>query len=134
MIERLEPANGSFFNGLCFDAYTDDLEDLDKRERYYIRQSAPYFDFETGEELGICHFYESPLEARWLVRDTHKLLPLWRDIVYARIGAYRISEAFGKMYDQTTYLADGKTLLVAYYQKYLKELENLEIVRRQYQK
>lgn len=129
---NIEPAEGLFFNGLSFEANANDLENLDKRERYYVRATTPYFDFETGEELGICHVYESPLDARWLVRNNKDLLPLWRDIVYARVGAYRISEAFGKMYDATTYLADGKTLMIDYYKDYLKELEDLEKVRQQY--
>ena len=74
------------------------------------------------------------MDSRWLVRNAETLLPLWRDIVYARVGAYRISEAFGKMYDKTTYFADGKTLMIDYYKAHLAELEDLESVLRQYQK
>lgn len=131
---NIEPAEGIQFNGLSFEANESDLENLDSRERYYKRSEVPYCDFETGEELGMCHVYESPLEARWLVRDNDKLLPLWRDIVYARVGAYRISEAFGKMYDATTYLADGKTLMIDYYKDHIEALVDLESVRAQYQK
>jgi hypothetical protein len=131
---NIEPAQGIHFNGLCFEADAADLENLDKRERYYTRSVVPYFDFETGAALGECHVYESPLNARWLVRNTEALIPLWRDIVYARVGAYRISQAFGKMYDETTYLADGKTLMIDYYKDHLAQLEDLESVLRQYQK
>ncbi len=130
---NIEPAEGIQFNGLSFEADGSNIEELDKRERYYKRSVVPHLDFETGEELGWCHVYESPLDARWLRRDNNALLPLWRDIVYARVGAYRISTAFGKMYDETTYLADGKTLLVDFYKEHLKELEDLESVRAQYQ-
>lgn len=131
---NIEPAPGEQFNGLSFEANASDLENLDSRERYYKRSIVPYFDFETGEDLGMCHVYESPLEARWLLRNTDELLPLWRDIVYARVGAYRISEAFGKMYDATTYLADGKTLMIDYYKEHLAALEDLDAVRAQYSK
>jgi hypothetical protein len=131
---NIEVSEGAMFNGLCFEADAADLENLDKRERYYKRSIVPYFDFYTGEELGLCHVYESPLDAIWLQRDYSKLLPLWRDIVYARVGAYRIGEAFGKMYDATTFLADGKTLLVDYYKDWLKPLEDLESVLLQYKK
>lgn len=131
---NIEPAEGEQFNGLSFFADASDLDNLDKRERYYKRSVVSGYNFETGELMGECHVYESPLDARWLRRSNDELLPLWRDIVYARVGAYRISEAFGKMYDQTTYLADGKTLLVDYYKEQLKALEDLESVRRQYQK
>lgn len=131
---NVEPAEGFEFNGLMFEVEEEELSELDKRERYYKRASAPCYDFETGEHLGESYVYESPLDARWLRRDIAELLPLWRDIVYARVGAYRISEAFGKMYDATTYLADGKTLMVDYYQAHLKALEDLESVRQQYAK
>jgi hypothetical protein len=131
---NIEPAKGIHFNGLCFEADATDLENLDKRERYYKRSKVPYFDFETGANLGECHVYESPLDARWLVSDNEKLLPLWRDIVYARVGAYRISEAFGKMYDDSTYLGDGKTLMIDYYKDHLQALEDLESVLLQYKK
>lgn len=131
---NIEPAEGYEFNGLSFEANASDLESLDARERYYKRSEVPYFDFETGESLGTCHVYESPLDARWLRRNLKELLPLWRDIVYARVGAYRISEAFGKMYDATTYLADGKTLMIDYYKDHLEALEELDAVRLQYQK
>ncbi len=131
---NIEPAEGAHFNGVCFSVVKNELENLDKRERYYKRSIVPYSDFVTGEELGMCHVYESPLDARWLVRNTDDLLPLWRDIVYARVGAYRISNAFGKMYDATTYLADGKTRMINYYKEYINALENLEAVRRKYQK
>ncbi|MCH2043124.1 MAG: hypothetical protein MK212_03210 [Saprospiraceae bacterium] len=130
---NIEPAEGIDFNGLSFLANAADLEQLDKRERYYKRSIVPCYHFETGQLMGDCHVYESPLDARWLRRNNKELLPLWRDIVYARVGAYRISEAFGKMYDATTYLADGKTLLVDYYKDYLQQLEDLDSVRKQYQ-
>ncbi len=131
---NIEQAEGFEFNGLCFEADAADLDSLDKRERYYVRSQVPCFDFYSGEEIGICQVYESPLDARWLRRDLKELLPLWRDIVYARVGAYRIGEDFGKMYDATTYLADGETLLVDYYKEHLEALQDLETVRKQYSK
>ncbi len=60
---NIEPAQGLCFNGLSFEANTSDLGLLDKRERYYNRSVVPFYDFETGEELGECHVYESPLNA-----------------------------------------------------------------------
>lgn len=127
---NIEPAAGEQFNGLAYEVDASDLERLDQRERYYVRRPVAYFDFETGEALGQCFVYESEPNARWIVRNVQRLLPLWRDIVYARVGAYRIGTAFGKMYDQTTYLADGKTRLVDYYKDHLEELLRLETVRK----
>ncbi len=131
---NIEAAKGFHFNGLSFDADYSDLENLDKRERYYKRSEVPYFDFYSEKELGVCHVYESPLNARWIQRDINKLLPLWRDIVYARTGAYRISEKFGKMYDETTYLGDGYTLMIDHYKDYLDELSDFDSVRLKYLK
>lgn len=131
---NIEPAEGFQFNGLSFLADPNDLDRLDKRERYYKRSAVTYYHFDTGEELGECYVYESPLNARWIVRNNNKLLPLWRDIVYARVGAYRISKSFGEMYDATTYMADGKTLMIDYYKDYLNALEDLESVRLYYKK
>lgn len=127
---NIEPAEGLQFNGLAYEVNTADLANLDKRERYYVRNEVPYFDFETGEALGNCFVYESLPDAKWIVRQNAELLPLWRDIVYARVGAYRISEAFGQMYDATTYLADGKTLLVEAYKDYLQATLDLDAIRK----
>ena len=73
-------------------------------------------------------------DARWIENDITKLLPLWRDIVYARVGSYRISKDFGKLYDATSWMADGKTLVADYYRDYLTELEDLEAIRNEYVK
>jgi hypothetical protein len=122
---NIEPAPGFSLNGVAFWVDKSELADLDKRERYYKRISAPCKHFETGEELGICQLYMSPLDAEWVIRDNSKLLPLWRDIAYARVGAYRISEDFGKYFDATSYMADGKTLLVDFYKDHLDALSEL---------
>lgn len=122
-------AEGSSFNALVFEVKASELEMLDKRERYYKRVSAPCFEFSTKKPLGECYFYMSEPDARWIENDRTKLLPLWRDIVYARVGSYRISEDFGKLYDATSWLADGRTLVVDYYKDYLKQLNDLDAIR-----
>ena len=126
---NIEPAQGFSFNGLAYEVNTADLANLDLRERYYVRRQVAYQDFATGEDLGLCFIYESLPDARWIVRDNAQLLPLWRDIVYARVGAYRISEAFGKAYDSSTFLADGKTLMVDFYAQYLDKIMDLAAIR-----
>ena len=127
---NIEPAEGFSFNGLAYEVNTADLANLDQRERYYVRREVPYFDFLTDEPLGNCFVYESLPDARWIVRDNAQLLPLWRDIVYARVGAYRISEAFGKMYDESTFLADGKTKMVDFYKDHLEAIMDLAAIRK----
>jgi hypothetical protein len=124
-------AEGYSFNAIAFKVKASELEMLDKRERYYKRVSAPCFEFSTGKPLGECYFYMSEPDARWIQNDITKLLPLWRDIVYARVGSYRISEDFGKLYDATSWMADGQTLVVDYYKDYLAALDDLDAIRNE---
>ncbi len=124
-------AEGHSFNAVAFRVKTSELEMLDKRERYYKRMSAPCTEFFSKRELGECYFYMSEPDERWIENDIDKLLPFWRDVVYARVGSYRISEEFGKLYDATTWMADGETRVVDYYKDYLAELRNLDAIRIQ---
>lgn len=41
----------------------------------------------------------------------------------ARQAAWKLDTRFGQAFDQGTYLADGKTLAVAYYRDLLSEAE-----------
>ena len=116
---NVEPADDAEFNGLAFEVTADELAALDQRERFYRRVACTVEHFATGEIVGEGHFYSSDLDARWIERDPAKLLPLWRDIDYARRGAYSISQAFGRTYDRTTFLADGTTLMVDHYADHL---------------
>ena len=124
---NVEPAPGESFNGIAFDATPDELEALDRRERYYRREAAPVFHFDSGEPLGEGHFYVSEPDASWIVRDPAKLMPLWRDIVWARTGAYRLGEAFGRCYDETTYLADGRTRVIDRYRDVIEEVDDVAL-------
>ena len=54
-------------------------------------------------------------------------MPLWRDVVWARVGAYRISDEFGRMFDATTYLADGTTPVVDAYREHLRDISDVEM-------
>ena len=124
-------AKGHSFSAIAFEVKTSELELLDKRERYYKRVSAPCFEFSSNKSLGDCYFYMSEPDARWIENDIDNLLPLWRDIVYARVGSYRISEDFGKSYDATSWMADGQTRVVEYYKDHLTELSDLDAIRNE---
>lgn len=116
---NVEPDPTAELNGLAFPVSQEELEVLDQRERYYRRQAVPVLDFSSREVLGEGHIYASDLDAPWIERDPQKLLPRWLDIELARRGAYAISEDFGCVYDRTTFLADGRTLMVDHYQQWL---------------
>lgn len=115
------------FNGLAFTATDEELESLDEREYCYLRGTVPIYDFVTDEYLGEGFTYMGDPESRYIIRDTKRLLPYWRDVGYARTGAYATSEMFGKAYDETTFLADGTTLLVNLYAEHLDELKSVEV-------
>ncbi len=106
---NVEPAAGAVLNALAFTVAPEELERLDRREYVYDRLEVEASDFETGAPLGPCHIYSSKLDARWIERDPSQQLPQWRDVVWARAGAYQIGRPFGETFDRTTYLADGET-------------------------
>lgn len=122
---NLEPADEAEFNGLAFPVDEEELSRLDERERYYTRRSVPLLHFDTGEELGTGFAYVSAPDAPWIERDVRRLMPLWRDIVWARDGAYRISVAFGEAFDSSTFLADGRTLVVDAYREVLDDTDDV---------
>lgn len=107
------------FNGVAFEVDDSELELLDTRERYYerIEVDANYFD--SGLPLGEACVYCAMPDSKWVEDDNEKLLPHWRDIDYARRGAYAIGDDFGRAYDESTYMADGKTLMVDFYQNFI---------------
>ncbi len=116
---NVEPASEHSFNGLAFRVDHQQLPDLDRRERYYLRKRVRLRHFDTDEPLGEGWVYSSERDARWIERDLAALLPLWRDIEWAREGAYRISRRFGEYFDKTTFLGDGTTLVTERYREHL---------------
>ena len=124
---NVEPWEGGHFNGVAFEATTDEIEALDKRELYYDRVSVPVVDFSSGQSLGNGFCYMSKLDAEWIERDNEKLMPLWRDIVWARTGSAGICEAFAEDYDQTTYMADGTTLMTDVYREFLSDMSDVPL-------
>lgn len=114
------------FNGLAFEVDSAELVILDQRERYYRRVPVPLHDFATDDYMGEGHAYSCGDAAPWIERDCRKLMPLWRDIVWARTGAYAISPAFGAEFDATTYLANGRTLVVDQYAHLLDDTSDVD--------
>jgi len=112
---NVEPVEGAILNGLAFWVEPSEIAKLDERERYYDRLEIEALDFETGDSLGTGHIYGSKPKSRWIERDPEKLLPLWRDVLWARAGSYAVGRRFGETFDRTTYLADGETLVAHHY-------------------
>lgn len=112
---------GSKFNGLAFQVNEVELAEIDRRESHYLRHETSIYDFVSGELMGKAFVYVATKEKATLTDDAC-FLPDWEDISWARTGAYRHGEEFGEMYDRTTFLADGKTLVVKRYHDHLSQL------------
>ncbi len=115
------PSEGSHFNGLAFPVSETDLMALDKRERYYQRVRIPITSFSDNQPLGNAWVYSAGPEAPAVFDSSVGLLPHWRDVVLARQGAYSHGNAFGSMFDETTFMADGRTLVVDEYRRDLPD-------------
>lgn len=119
---NVTPAEGAHFNGLAFPVSEADLAALDDRERYYERIRIPILSFPDGRPLGQAWTYSASQEAPAVFPSSEGLLPHWRDVVMAREGAYSIGMDFGRMFDQTTFMADGCSLVVDEYRGLLPEI------------
>jgi len=116
---NIETAPAHHFNGLAFCVTAEELRALDRRECCYKRHQVSFSDFKSREILGEAAVYVGC--EPWIVRDPKRLMPLWRDIVWARHGAYQYGEAFGASFDETTYLADGATRVIDVYREQLAD-------------
>jgi len=118
---NVQEADGAFFNGLRFRVSPEALGELDERERYYDRREVDVEAFPDGPSLGPAFVYSAGPSSPWVVDDLSELRPHWRDIVLARQGAYAVSRAFGRMFDETTYLAGGRELVIHEYREHLPD-------------
>lgn len=108
---NIEPAAGSRCNGLAFLVSLDELALLDARERGYERVVVALRTFEGEQPFGRAFAYSAPADSPWIERDPSKLLPLPRDLAWARAGARAVSSEFIAQFEATTFLADGRTAL-----------------------
>ncbi len=123
---NVEPCAGCWFNGIAFEADESETALLDRREGIYRRTPVRLSRFDTGAPLGGGFVYVGPADSELVCRDPAKLLPRWLDLNYARVGAYRAGADFGRAFDETTFLADGATLVADRYRGLLGDLSRLE--------
>ena len=122
---NVEPAPGHRLNAVVFATSLQELEALDRREACYERRTVTVRSFDDDLEIGEGHIYVG--REPWITRDPDRLMPLWRDVVWGRAGAYQVSEAFGAFYDDTTYLGDGTTRVVDVYGELLRDTSDVPI-------
>lgn len=112
---NLIPDPGSFFNGLFFRLNPSVVARLHEREKQYNRIRVVPEKFDTGVKMEEATTYYADEASGLLCRNPQQLLPRWRDLKISRTAAYRVDRSFGKMFDRTTYLADGQTPVVEHY-------------------
>jgi hypothetical protein len=120
---NVEEAAGQRVNGVAFTTTLEDLAALDQREACYERHVVAVRAFEDGSVLGEGHIYVGC--EPWITRDPDRLMPLWRDVVWGRTGAYQLSEAFGAFFDETTFLGDGTTRVLDVYRDLLADTSDV---------
>lgn len=112
---------GASVNGLAFEVSDDELDALDRREKHYKRIETTLYNFDSHKPIGKGFVYAAE-ETKATVTNDPSFLPDWEDISWARTGAYSYGAEFGLMYDNTTFLADGETLVVSRYVNWLDQL------------
>ena len=122
---NVEPSAAHRFNGVAFATTIDEIEALDRREAPYHRVVVPMRDFHSSAPAGEGHLYVG--REPWITRDLARLLPLWRDVVWGRKGAYELGEAFGVCFDETTYMGDGKTRVIDVYRELLHDTSDVTL-------
>ena len=104
---NIEKKTGHFFNGVLFTVNEDELRKIKRRERpqYEFKKSWAY-EFETNKKISLALL---AIDLHTSI-DHHNHLPNWLYLKSCREAAYAISQKFGQMWDQTTYLNNGEQL------------------------
>jgi hypothetical protein len=124
---NVEPAEGGRFNGLAISVTRDELVALDVREESYARVRVDASPFGRAGQTFRAFTYMVPLHSHRLCRSIDELLPRWLDICLARAGCLELGREFLDMYDETTYLADGETLMVEHYRRRVPMFDRLTL-------
>lgn len=101
---NLKKSSSSFFNAVLFQVSDEELKKLSLREAEYNLEEVNYYDSLGGRKMGkgivaIDFFVEI---------DSEKKLPSKSYFIMCRSAAYKIGKEFGKIWDDTTYIADGE--------------------------
>jgi hypothetical protein len=120
---NVRPSSVHRFNGLAFKVTMEELEALDEREKYYDRNWIRIRAFPDGPPMGEAFAYVARPDSPWVTDVPQGLRPRWKDVLMAREGAYAVSRGFGEMFDETTFMADGRSLVVEEYRHHLPEIQ-----------
>jgi len=102
---------GSYFNGIAYNLDDEQLSSLQEREQDYRLEGVEAIDLKTENGLSALLFvsYERDAAGQQIIRNDVNPIKAYLDV--CRRGAYSFGENFGRMFDKTTFLADGKTTI-----------------------
>ena len=106
---------GLYFNALAYKVSDKDFQKLIEREVDYHTEKAEAYDFETNEKVEEVTFFVSnkkTKDGKQILREN--IMPNPKYLEVCRRGAYSWGDNFGKEFDKSTFLADGKTSIEAY--------------------
>lgn len=101
---NLKPDGRAQFNGVLFSVNEDELVKIKEREDDYNLEETNCYDFTTGKPLGRCFITIDHVVGI----DDAARPPDKSYFILCREAAYAVSEAFGKAWDETTYVASGE--------------------------
>jgi cation transport regulator ChaC len=102
--------DGAKMNAVMFEVDPDELDKLLIREQSYRTREVVAYDYETGEEIGKALMFVGNKMFRGQPVISEEYLPIQSYHEMVRDAAYRISERFGRDYDDSTLLADKRPL------------------------
>ena len=103
---NLEKSKGHSFNGVMFTVNAEQLKELKKRESGYNLEKVWAYAFPSNKRLYQCSLFVDHCVAI----DKQHLKPQNGYFKLCREAAYHISKDFGKMWDDTTYVSNGRTV------------------------
>ncbi len=101
---NLEEDKKGKFNGVMFKVDENELRKLRKREDVYGFEKKNVYDFKTRKKIGKALLFID----FFIDIDKKKKLPDKRYFILCREAVYHISKEFGRMWDKTTFVADGE--------------------------
>ena len=104
------PESKASFNAIAFYVTNEEFASLIEREEDYRNVTAEMFDFKTGSPLDTGTLFvanENNKSGENIIRDD--ILPIPKYLTVCREGAYSWQPGFGEVFDETTFIADGKT-------------------------
>jgi hypothetical protein len=108
-ISNAVPEPGVRMNSILIEVTDEEFEKLKMRERIYYTKQVKVNDFKSGEPVGTAVMFVGRKLYRGERIVSDEYLPIRSYLERCRAAAYEISREFGRAFDQTTFLGDGRT-------------------------